>query len=506
MWTRIATTVQTARGWKRNAIAFLAGVASVLALPPFYALPFLVVGLGLWIWLLYASPSFWRSIWDGWWFGVGYFLAGTYWISIALTADIAQFGWMIPFSLIGLSGGLALFMALVGGASWWWRKATPLGFVCALTALWIVVEYLRTYLFTGFPWNLLGYASTVLDPLAQSASVVGIYGVGLLLFWMAATPALLAYDRSYWRACAVAGMVLIAMLGYGGWRLASAPDDASSGVRVRMVQANIPQQLKWDPAFREASLRTHAALTTADGWEDIDIVIWPETALPFVLDSDSQWPDLLADLVPPGGVLITGAVWLENSGDTQKIRNSIIAIDEAGVVVGRYNKQHLVPFGEYVPFRSVLPIEKITAGMQDFTPGTDTRLMHFGTFPSATPLICYEAIFPQYAKIEKAGWLLNLTNDAWFGFSSGPFQHNQMARMRAVEQGKPLVRVANTGISIIYNGYGLNLGHIELNREGVLDVELPVAMPATPYHFVGEFLVLIQLFLLFGYSVWSRKI
>lgn len=280
------------------------------------------------------------------------------------------------------------------------------------------------------------------------------------------------------------------------------------GVRLRLVQANIDQRMKWEEAERANTLRKYLALSTQPGPMPVTHVVWPETALPYFLSSDPELLRILSRIVPPGGLLLTGAVRAEPGNGSYRVWNSIHAIDDGGQVVATYDKVHLVPFGEYVPLRNVLPLDKITPGASDFTAGPGPRTLVLPGLPPVSPSICYEAIFPDalVAPTEpRVQWLLNVTNDAWFGQSAGPHQHFASARLRAIEQGVPLVRAANTGISAVVDPYGRVLAHLALGSEGVLDSPLPLALPPTPYARLGDLALLIMLAIAFGLILLGRR-
>jgi apolipoprotein N-acyltransferase len=272
-----------------------------------------------------------------------------------------------------------------------------------------------------------------------------------------------------------------------------ADDGVVPGVHLRLVQPDIPQSLKWDPALRERHFQRTLELTRAPGFSGRTHIIWPETATPFAMAGDAARRLAIASAVPSGGLLITGAPRVEvEPGRPIRVWNSLHAIDGGGAIVATYDKFHLVPFGEYVPFRRILGFINLIPGAVDFTAGPGPRTLAPPGLPRLSPLICYEAIFPAHVldSADRPGWLLNLTNDAWFGLSSGPYQHFAAARFRAVEEGLPLVRAANNGISAIVDAYGRVVVELGLGRSGVLDGDLPRALPRTPYARFGDAIVL----------------
>ena len=492
-------------GKRRYVMALVLGLLATLALPPVYALPVLFIScMGL-FWLIYASETGKQVFYIGWWFGFGHFSSGIYWIAYALLTDAARFGWMVPFAVFGLSGILAVYFGGMALCAYRAPVQKDISKVLLFAVLWVVMEWLRAYLFTGFPWNLIGYVWTVSDTMLQMASVTGIYGLSFLTVLVATVPVLWLrinkekQEVTFRKSMAVWVVFLIAGLVWGGgfWRLSGREVTAVPGVRLRLVQANIQQYHKWKPELREATVQKYVSLTQAPGYESRTHIIWPETALPYFLE-EAPWAEtLLGRLAPRKGALITGALRTDFiSNEDYHIWNSMFAIVRGGKVIDYFDKFHLVPFGEYVPFRTILPLEKITEGGKDFSTGVGPRVLNVPNIPPFGPLICYEAIFPQdsFHKGAKPQWLLNITNDAWFGMSSGPHQHFEMARTRAVEQGVPLVRVANTGISAVVDGYGAIQSELGLGVTGVIDTTLPTALvDNTIYSRLGDYIILVMI-------------
>jgi apolipoprotein N-acyltransferase len=488
---RAAAYLADIAGMRRWGWSFLLGVLAAGALPPIDSVPLLVVAFSGLVWLLDGVRAPRAALATGWWFGFGFFLAGLYWVAIALTVDIARFWWLMPFAAAGLPAAFALFTAVATLAAW---SAAPTGLarIVALAIAWSVAEWLRGHVLTGFPWNLAGYAWAGDFPgglaVLQATSVVGIYGLSFLTVLAAALPATLADPgRRRW-VPTVAALVAVAAIGVaGGARLMSGSSLDHADVRLRLVQPSIAQSLKWDPAAREANFRAHLALSAQPG--NPNLVIWPEAAATFYLNRHEAARQAIAQVIPPGGLLVTGAPRTDPPPQQPThVWNSLAAIDAAGMLVATYDKFHLVPFGEYVPLRGVLPIEKVTAGTVDFSAGPGPQTLTLPGFPAVGPLICYEVIFP--AAVTEPGarpdWLLNLTNDAWYGRSSGPYQHFAIARTRAVEEGLPLVRAANNGISGVFDAYGRVRARLGLDAVGALDAALPQKLAPTVYARVGD--------------------
>jgi apolipoprotein N-acyltransferase len=503
-------------GWRRNAAAFFCGVLMTLALPPVFALPLLIPAFTILYWLIDAAPTPKHAAADGWWWGMGWHMSGLYWFSIALMTDPEKFAWLIPFALIGLNAIIALY---AGIACWFWKKTQTRGLtgIFVFSVIWVVVEYARGHLFSGFPWNLAGYTFTASDAMLQMASLAGAYGLTWFAVLLGAIPAALGdtkIDKHRARRI-VFGVYAVLAVGaaWGEWRLQTAPDLPTTGIHLRLVQANIEQNLRWDPAYLRQALDEHIRLTRSPGIENIDVVIWPETAVPFAIKSGDALSHLLGQTIAAKAKLVVGGLRIEGDRTNWRMFNSMQIIDHDGAIVAGYDKVKLVPFGEFIPFRRWLPTTWLTpAGEKDFSTGRPgVTLAIPDASHAALPLICYEVIFPEMTRSDPAfpspTWLLNITNDAWFGASSGPYQHFHMARMRAVEQGLPLVRVANTGISGVTDGYGRILSKINLNQKGIIDTLLPAANTGhTPYSALGNALLIILIFAASMLIISQRRI
>jgi apolipoprotein N-acyltransferase len=497
---RFALRVGGLSRWRRHLLAALLGICATAALPPLFLVPLLVPAFTGLVWLIDAAPTRGRAFWLGWSFGAGFFASGLYWICNALLVDPVRFGWMIPFALFGLGGGLGLF---TGAAAWLATlpRARGVGRVLTLAAAWSALEWLRGHVLTGFPWNLIATTWGFSEIPMQPAAWIGAYGLSLLTVLVAALPAVLADERplaARWRAVAAGALGLVLLFGLGALRVPAVPAPVVPDIRLRVVQADIAQTLKARRDLMEENLARHVRLTTGPGFDRVTTVIWPETAVPFAIGIDAGHRLALTPAVPPGGLLLTGVVRVERApGAPVRFFNSLAAVDRAGDIVGTYDKHHLVPFGEYVPFhlRELFDLSKITPGSADFSAGPGPATLALDRLPPVSPLICYEAIFPEevVAAGRRPGWLLNVTNDGWFGISSGPHQHFISARFRAVEQGLPLVRAANTGISAVVDPYGRILGSLALGRSGVIDAPLPAAIAETIYSRFGDLTLAILL-------------
>ncbi len=436
------------------------------------------------MWLLDSAPTRKRMFWDGWWWGWGFYMTGLYWFCIALLTDPEKFGWLIPPCLFGLNAIIAIYPA-IACLIMSYLRIRGLTKILVFTIVWTVVEYARGHLFTGFPWNLPGYAFGFSDASLQLASIAGAYGLTWFSVLLGTSPVALGVKK---KGAIYAGVLwAIFLLGtiWGGGRLHQANALAEEQryvpkVLLRLVQANIAQPNKWEPQLQMEGLRQHAELTRSPGLEKVTHVIWSETAVPFAINKGEPITKRLGDLLPENAVLITGSLRTQGEGENWDIWNSLNAINHNGDIVASYDKVHLVPFGEFLPLRNVLPKSWLTpVGEKDFAIGTEGALMNVPGLPPILPLICYEVIFPELplpADGTRPQMLLSVTNDAWFGMSTGPHQHFEMARMRAVEQGVPMVRVGNTGISAVINSFGQVTDSMPLGQKGFIDAKLPVAL------------------------------
>jgi apolipoprotein N-acyltransferase len=490
-------------GWKRAAIALVAGALSALAMAPFNAWPVLFLTFPVMVWLidgagagrLHGIPA---AAMSGWWFGLGYFVPGLYWIGYAFLVDASTFAWLMPFAVLGLPAYLALFTAFgfALARSIWTNDASR---VIALAAGLAISEWLRGHVLTGFPWNAFGYALTEPLALAQTASLIGLWGLTFLSVAIFASPAVLIDGGSRGRksrAAPVLALVLLIVMGiFGVVRLKLQPTATVANVKLRIMQPNLQQDVRFNYSAKAEVMQKYLTLSDrasgpqSTGVRDASILIWPESAFPFFLTREADAMAQIAALLPKGTVLITGSVRAPEVPPGTRITrayNSIYVIDHDGSVLSIYDKLHLVPFGEYLPFQDwmeKLGFVQLTKVQGGFIPGTRRRPMEIPNAPRVLPLICYEAIFPGnvVARDERPGWIVNLTNDGWFGISTGPYQHLQQARLRAIEEGLPVVRAANTGISAVIDPLGRIVAQLGLGVEGVLDSSLPSAIAPTIY-------------------------
>ncbi len=534
----LAHRVRAVTGWRRAGLAVGAGLASVLALAPFFAVPVLFLTLPVLVWLISPAESgkisrdaLRRAFTGGWLFGFGYFFAGLFWVGEAFLVEAEIFGWLLPFAVTLLPAGLALFFGAAAAATRaLWRPGVAGLLVMAVA--FASTEWLRGHILTGFPWNVLGYALTPPGVLMQAAGLIGIYGLTLWTVLVFTAPLVLAAEaddaaslpRALAPGAALALLPLAASALYGWVVLAGAPPPAGDGPRVRIVQPSVPQREKWLPEKQGEIFQLHLDLTRRNpaGLEDnlagLALVVWPEAAMPFRPLEHPEALRAIGELLPPGGpVLLSGGLRVEPVGDAAAGQprvafNSLIAFS-GGEVVGLYDKIHLVPFGEYLPFQPVLEaigLQQLTKLRGGFAAGPRPRpILTLPGLPPIMGLVCYEAIFPGAVVqgAERPGLLVNVTNDGWFGNTTGPRQHLHQARVRAVEEGLPIIRAANNGISAQIDGFGRLSGTLALNERGVLDAVIPSARAPPPYAEWGDglFMVNALAFIIIAGSLSGRR-
>ena len=469
-------------GWRGVALPFGLGAAMALGQAPlgwwFVTLPALALLLGV---VSRVGPR--QGMWLGWFAGGGYFLLALSWIVNPFFVDAARDAWMAPFALVFLAFGMALFWAAACGVAACGLAGRGRAPILALVTALAAAELARGYVLTGFPWALIGHVWINWAP-AQVASLVGPSGLTLLTLGVAG----LLAGRRWVPAAALLG----AMWGFGVWALAQ-PMPAPPGVTLRLVQPDAPQDTKWDAAHAQDYFDRLIYATSAAG--KVDLVIWPETALPYLINDNPDLPAMIGDA--GHGALV--AVGLQRVAGGRGW-NAMQVFGPDGAVRASYDKHHLVPFGEYYPGGDLLydwfGLATFSARAGNaYSMGPGPAVLDLGgKLGKVMPLICYEAVFPQDLRgTARPDWLLQITNDAWFGTWTGPFQHAAQARLRAVEQGLPLVRVANTGVTEVVDARGRVTASLPFGTQGFLDAALPGPLPATPYARFGETPVLVLL-------------
>ncbi len=467
------------------ALGGVAGLLLALGQPPF-GIPWLaIIALPVLFYLLLLTASWKAAFALGWAAGLGYFGLTMSWIIEPFLVDVERYGWMAPFALALMAGGLALFWGLGFALATRWK--TPLFWA----ACWTAAELLRSVIFTGFPWALMAY-NWVDTPIIQAVSVIGVHGLGFLIVLAGG---LLVKPRTAIFAVIIAGT----MFGFGAWRL-STPVELT-GQTVRLIQPNATQVKKWDPAFIPQFYQRQLEMSAAAG--SPDIVIWPEVAIAYYPAEQQLLRSQITDAAQ--APVILGAL----RRDPHAVYNSLFLLESNGNIGGIYDKTHLVPFGEYMPLRGLARSVGLR-GMADvlgegISFGAGLITLASEEVPPFLPLICYEAIFPQSLPLPRPEWLVQITNDAWFGGFNGPFQHLAQARVRAIEHGLPLARAANTGVSAMVDPYGRINASLALGQEGYVDAALPKPLAETIYSSIGQWPITGVILLVFVGGLLRRK-
>lgn len=465
-------------------LAALLGAVMALGQAPWAFWWLAVPALTLLVALIAAERRLPQAIWLGWTGGAGYFAAGLFWIVEPFFVDVVRHGWMAPFALVFLSFGMALFWGLAAGIGAIGRStgARAIGFALGLTA----TDLLRGYIFTGFPWALVGHV-WIGTPVAQAAAYIGPVGLTALTAFAAALPVLARGTGKQ------AGLAVLAVVSLGGlWsaatqRMAKPEPPRDPAIRVRLIQPNAAQHLKWRGDMWRTFLDRQMEQTAGPAEAPLDLVVWPETAVPFLLDQSGGFFSAAAGA--SSGVPVAVGIQREEG---LRFFNSLAIADGEGRVFAVYDKWHLVPFGEYIPYGDILANFGITAFAaregNGYSPGPGAQVLDLGPAGRVLPLICYEAVFPQDLRVkgDRPDWILQITNDSWFGNIAGPYQHLAQARLRAIEQGLPLLRAANTGVTAVIDAKGRVLASLPLNTQGVLDAEVPPALAPTLYARTGD--------------------
>ncbi len=512
-----ASALTRASGWPRRGLAFAAGLAAATAQAPFYVLPLMALGFSALVILLDGARTSARPLRSGftigWFFGFGYFLLGLYWFAYAFMVQAEEFAWMAPFAVLGMPAFLGAFTGAAGAViarvnvSGWRRVAFAAG-------VFMFFEYLRGHILTGLPWNLAGQTLAGTAMGAQTAAYWGVYGLSLVALLIAMAPAAL-HDggRGVSKGVFATLAATAALFAAGAARLVLNPHKDYAGAYVRIVQPNIPQREKIDGALWDRNYKRHIELSAAPGPPaGVLYVLWPENAVPVI----DEVPEGLAEVsrrLPKNAVLVTGAVRREiDKHGREKVYNSIAVIAETASgrkPVANYDKHHLVPFGEYLPMNGLLRavgLAQLAPYDEGFAFGDGPKTISAGGPPFAA-LICYEAIFPGrvYPKGERPQWIATVTNDGWFGDSSGPRQHLDQARLRAIETGLPMARSANTGVSALFDGAGRLIERVPLYQTGVIDRPLPASLPPTIYERLGDGLFWAMMAVVLAAALYKRR-
>lgn len=465
-------------------LALLAGLVAASALPPWHIIPGLL-GFAFLDFLLATRERFWPRFRLIWVFAFGFFILGLYWIAIAFYADADRFGLFAVPGVAALAAILATIAAVACAPLVQVAAERRFLSAIALASGWTLAELLRGPWGTQFPWNPIASVWAFSDVAMQSVAWLGSQGLSFLTL---VSVLFVVQGATQRRIAPVAGGVVAMglVLAIGFVRLPAPAEPTHTGLVVQIVQPNIAQHHKWDPDKRRAWFFEHVSLSKPTPDEPApDILIWPESSVPYSIDQAAEVGPLITEGLKPGAVALVGSDFIDREQDPILLHNSVYALDDQGLIIDRYDKVNLVPFGEFLPFRQFLAplgLAALAVGSVDFSAGVGRRTLHLGDLPRVGPLVCYEAVFPGASTDpdERPQWLLNITNDGWFGISAGPHQHLAMARMRAVETGLPLVRAANTGISVVTDAYGRILRQLDLGARGSITSVLPLSLPAAP--------------------------
>lgn len=476
--------------WRALLLAMAAGALMSAAHPPLQFPWVFFLGMPALVWLISAAGNSRAAAWIGWGAGFGHFVTVFHWMGYPFLVDAEQFAWLMPLPVLIFPALLAIFWAVAFGfARRFWPGQVIAGVIVLATSI-TAVEILRSFLFTGYPWALPGYIWLDLPPM-QAAAWLGPFGMTFLTLVLTALPLLALWERR-WGVLALSLGAGAAIWLAGAVRLDQPTAYADDAPLLRIVQPNAPQHLKFEPGYREEFYRRLLEATSAPADPELgppDLVIWPETAIHFLLDEHPEEIARIADLAG-GATVILGAMRREQGTPRDRWFNSLLVVQPDGGLGPIYDKHHLVPFGEYMPFWSVmrhLGLPQFTDG-PGYSAGPGPRSLAIPDQPVFSPLICYEAIFPweAVARGARPDWLLQLTNDAWFGPAAGPQQHYAQARIRAIEQGLPMVRAANTGISAVIDANGREIASLSLGVAGIVEARLPAVKPATIYSRTGD--------------------
>lgn len=484
---------------KSKLSSFVLGLVSALAFPPLYALYLFVLALCLMFKLTDLCTSYKQVILKSYWFGFGFFVAGLYWIGNALLVDIVNLGWLYPLTLLAIGGFFGLFM-IPPFAVWYYFKKNNIWYkIIAFACVWVLAEWVRSFIFTGFPWNLLGTVFAFNDIFIQSACLWGTYGLSFIFLILSAS--IYALFEGNKKSSLIIICITVLFLTIFGLVRIKNYNTQNSDIKIRLVQPSIAQSMKWNKNELENNFYKYIELSKQEPLNDVDFVVWGETALPFDIEYNEKYRERIKEAIPDSGYLITGLVRYDIINGKYEAFNSMYVIDKNAQIVAFYDKNHLVPFGEYIPLRKYLPdwIRPIANNIADFSTSEKLKNIKIKNYPKFGALICYEIIFPDEVvnRQDKPDWLVVLTNDGWYGKSSGPYQHLVSAKMRAIEEGISIVRSANSGISAVINPLGKISQQIELNKIGAQDIYLPLNSKIfTLYSLYGKNAVLLLMLLI----------
>ncbi len=510
--------ITSVSGWRAHLVALLAGAVGVLGHAPFHLWPVTALGILTFVWLLDGAYRQQRPVRAGaaraFSFAFGQFFAGLYWIGSAFISRGPEYIPLMPFALVFLMAGLALIWALAGAIAmpFWGVDHRR---IAVFSLAFFGAEWVRGHFLTGFPWNLPGMVWSPGGAVSQSVSIFGIWGLSLVTLFLFAAPAtLIDKGRALWlRALpGIVGSGLLAiLLVFGLTRLSGAVGGEQPNVRLRVIQSAINQREKWQPENREAVLEHYLRLSTATSLDNISHVIWPEGALPTLLLEDRHALDSISEAFRDGPTLFTGLTRRQRAETGKTLyRNSLIALSFANGlprVETVYDKHHLVPFGEYIPFGdalSALGVKSLATLGDGYTPGPAPSSMQIEGLPAFSPQICYEIAYSGFTPRDEGrpAWILNISNDSWFGSTTGPHQHLDHSRFRAIEEGLPVVRSVSSGIAGVIDPYGRMLLRLNQDADRAGDIGIPLPLNTTINTQYGGVILLILMSIFILVTIW----
>lgn len=515
--------------WVQRLVLLLAGALLALAFAPYDVAPVIFISLPIVFVFIDQSKTRTEAFHLGWWFGFGLMMAGLNWVGHSFTQQEAFPVFLAPFAVLALTAVLALYYGLMGMIYHWCKSRSRWQGIFSyllFAALWILLEAARSYLLTGFPWHLIASIWADWLALAQSVYYLSMFGAGFITVLVALIPVMIvdglyspAAKRASLMGCVLVVSLIFAGLSYAGsMRLSANPTSYHSDVPVRLVQGNINQREKWNDLLMADHFDKYLLLSRQQSQrgkaEGKRLLIWPETAVQDeTFDRESSLERYrMAMLLENRSYGLTGVPRVDVKGGRVRYFNSMMAIDQSRRLFARYDKSHLVPFGEYLPLQGLLNaigLQSLTGGY--FTAGAGPKTIKLPDIPAFSPLICYEIIFPGFAtntsNAERPEWLLNITNDAWFGASAGPEQHLALVRMRAIEEGLPVLRAANTGVTAAIDPLGRVIEKLQVEVAGVLDIDLPQAMPESKLNSWAKILLSLLILLAIPVTtlIWGNR-
>ena len=486
---RLKDVLQSLEGPRRFLVLFLLGALASFALAPFGLVPIMFAVFPCLVLMLDANLSaaplrarLRRGFVTGWWFGFGYFVAGLWWLGVAVLKDAAHFAWALPFAVFGLQSVLAVFYGSATAAA---ALVPRSGFfrIVVLSVAFALAEWLRGHVASGFPWNALAYTAVPIPLFMQIVRLTGIYILSGFAVFVFAVPALaFSGKREKYPGFALALILVCFDIGYGLHSLSREREPEGRSVIFRLVQPTFDDHLWRTPDGRSSVFSTLVALSSEPAevpGEAPDVIVWPESILPFLLEERPDARTVIGEMLKPGQVLVFGAAKFaaRTPDGWPKFYNAVYALDDQGETISIAGKAHLVPFGEYLPFENSLRslgFDTLSSLAGSYIPAPNRQMLLLPGGLRLFPLVCYEAIFPRLIRgqASDADVLINLTYDTWFGKTPGPYQHFAQARLRAVEAGKPMIRVGENGVSAMISASGHILERLPFDERGLSDVKL----------------------------------